>query len=163
MRRLPVETREVRRINAGSLDFMTMNKYLIKPLQKVKALQDDIKKAVGLLGKRGKVLAPAIAPTAQKLFGLTNSLITTMQEYSPGRAASAKKLLARGKFLSLDVEMQHVIQMSESWMQEVKNISSLVTVGRQFMPPDRYERIRSDLAELLDNLKTFNWALKQSA
>lgn len=163
MRRLPVEAREVRRINAGSLDFMTMNKYLIKPLKRVKALQDELKNSIGLLGKRGKPLSAEIKAVAQNIFNLTNSLITVMQEYSPGRAASVKKILARGRFLSMDVEFQQVLQKSNAWVQETGSILSEVAGTRQYIPPERYERIKTSLGDLYSSFKTFKTMLTQFA
>lgn len=163
MRRLPVETREVRRINAGSLDFMTMNKYLIKPLQRVKALQDDFKNAISLLGKRGKPLSNEIKSVAQQIFNLTNSLIAAMQEYSPGRAASVKKILARGRFLSMDIEMQQILQKANAWVQETGAVLAEVARYRQYMPPERYERIKTSLGDLYANFKTFKTTLTHSA
>ena len=163
MRRLQIQTREIRRVAGTPLDYYTMNRHLIQPRDKVKALQDDVKKALGMLGKKGIPLSPTIKDTAQKIFDLTNSLIKSMQEYSPGKPASAKKILARGRFLSIDAEMQQILQMSDSWIQVTKNIASLIAVARQYMPPERYGRIRADLIDLLDSFKSFNKDLKVSA
>lgn len=163
MQRLRVQTREIRRLAESPLDFYTRNKHLITPSNKVKTLQEGMKKALGLLGKKGIPLSPTIKETAQRIFDLTNSLITAMQEYSPGKPASAKKILARGRFLSIDAEMQQIIQMSESWIQETKNVAALISVARPYMPPERYGRIRADLIDLLDSYKSFNKDLKASA
>ncbi|MFA5071175.1 MAG: hypothetical protein WC511_02280 [Candidatus Pacearchaeota archaeon] len=136
-----------------------LNRHMIEPLKLIGAFQKRFVTFLSGLYSTGipQEITNKIHTSALSINDQLNSVITAMKEYNPQKTSKVLNNLFRKIKQS-----KHIAAVSPEHIQEVKSWrDALVTIwtktlsARQYIPPERYDRLKASLTrlfELTDNL-----------